>query len=75
MRQDKKDRISELTRISRTRELTEEEQTERAALRQEYLAEWRRGAVETLESVRVVTPDGKEHKLKKKVENIDDYKS
>ena len=75
MKKDKKDRISELTRISRTRELTQEEQTERAALRQEYMAEWRRGAVETLESVRVVTPDGKEHKLKKKVENIDDYKS
>jgi uncharacterized protein YnzC (UPF0291/DUF896 family) len=75
MTQEKKDRISELTRISRARTLTAEEQAERAALRQEYLAEWRRGAVETLESVRVVTPDGKEHKLKKKVENIDDYKS
>ena len=34
----KKDRISELTRISRERELTAEEQTERQALREEYLA-------------------------------------
>ena len=50
MEQAKKDRISELTRISRTRELTEEEQTERQALRQEYLAEWRKGTIEALES-------------------------
>jgi uncharacterized protein YnzC (UPF0291/DUF896 family) len=66
MTQEKMDRISELTRISRLRALTPEEQTERAALRQEYLEEWRRGATETLESVRIVTPDGKEHPLKKR---------
>ena len=33
MEQEKKDRISELTRISRERELTAEEQAERQALR------------------------------------------
>lgn len=65
MTQEKMDRISELTRISRERELTEQEQAERAELRREYIEEWRRGTKETLESVRVVTPDGKEHKLKK----------
>ena len=37
MEQKKIDRISELTRISRERELTEEEQKERAALRREYI--------------------------------------
>lgn len=31
-------RINELTRIARERELTEEEQQERAALRSEYIA-------------------------------------
>ena len=54
MTQEKMDRISALTRLSRERALTAEEETERAALRQEYLADWRRGAIETLESVRVV---------------------
>ena len=39
MIKEKMDRISELTRISRERELTEEEKIERQALREEYLAE------------------------------------
>ena len=37
MEHEKVERISELTRISRERELTPEEQAERAALRKEYL--------------------------------------
>ena len=66
MVQEKMDRISELTRISRERELTEEEKTERQALREEYLAEWRRGTIETLESLRIENPDGTVVPLKKK---------
>ena len=66
MTQEKMDRISELTRISRERELTEEEKTERQALREEYLAEWRRGTLETLESLRIENPDGTIVPLKKK---------
>ena len=66
MIQEKMDRISELTRISRERELTEEEKTERQALRKEYLAEWRRGTLETLESLRIENPDGTIVPLKKK---------
>ena len=66
MTKDKMDRISELTRISRERELTEEEQLERKALREEYLAEWRRGTIETLESLRIENPDGTVVPLKKK---------
>ena len=37
----KVDRINELARISKQRELTEEEKKEQAALRAEYLAEVR----------------------------------
>ena len=37
MEHEKIERISELTRLSRERALTEAEQTERAALRREYL--------------------------------------
>lgn len=66
MIKEKMDRISELTRISRERELTAEEQSERQALRQEYLAEWRRGTIETLESLRIENPDGTIVPLKKK---------
>ena len=66
MTQEKMDRISELTRISRERELTEAEKTERQALREEYLAEWRRGTLETLESLRIENPDGTVVPLKKK---------
>ena len=66
MTKEKMDRISELTRISRQRELTEKEKTERQALREEYLAEWRRGTIETLESLRIQNPDGSIEPLKKK---------
>ena len=66
MIQEKMDRISALTRISRERELTEEEKIERQALREEYLAEWRRGTIETLESLRIENPDGTIVPLKKK---------
>ena len=66
MIKEKMDRISELTRISRERELTEDEKLERKALREEYLAEWRRGTIETLESLRIENPDGTIVPLKKK---------
>lgn len=65
MEQKNLDRISELTRISRERALTEEEQTERQALRQEYLAEWRAGAKATLNSVYIKDEKGRLHKLTK----------
>ena len=66
MEKAKLDRISELTALSRQRELTEEEQAERKALREEYLADWRRGTLDVLENTYVVGPDGKKRKLKKK---------
>lgn len=66
MEKAKIDRISELTAIARERELTAEEQAERKALREEYLADWRRGTLDVLENTYVVGPDGKKRKLKKK---------
>ncbi len=69
MEQKKIDRINELSRLARQRELTEEEQQERAALRSEYIADFRRATIDVLENTYIVTPDGKKHKLQKKGES------
>ena len=61
----KLDRISELTRLSKCRELTAEECSERQTLREEYLAEWRNGAKQTLDRVYIVDETGKKRKLTK----------
>ena len=64
MEQAKIDRINELARLKKQRELTPEEAEEQTTLRQEYLADWRAGAVAVLENTYVLTPDGKKRKLK-----------
>ncbi len=69
MTRDKIDRINELAGIARDRELTEDELTERAALRREYIEEFRRGTIELLENTRILTPDGKKHPLPRKGKN------
>lgn len=66
MEKAKMDRISELTAISRVRELTEAEQAERKALREEYLADWRRGTLDVLENTYIVDEKGNKRKLEKK---------
>ncbi|HCQ74087.1 MAG TPA: DUF896 family protein [Clostridiales bacterium] len=59
-------RINELARLAKERELTQEELNERDILRKEYIAEWRKGAEQVLDNTYVQTPDGKKHKLQKK---------
>ena len=66
MENSKLQRINELARIKKERELTAEEAAERDALRKEYLDEWRKGAIEVLENTYIQTPDGKKHKLQRK---------
>ncbi len=58
-------RISELTRISRERELTPAEQEERAGLRAAYLAAIRADMTQTLEHVSIAEPDGTVRPLKR----------
>ena len=60
------DRINELAHIAKMRPLTEEEIAERDVLRKEYIAEWRRGAEQTLESLYILDKNGNEVKLPKK---------
>ncbi len=66
MENSKLERINELARLAKERELTPEELSERDTLRKEYIAEWRQGAIAVLENTYVVTPDGKKHKLQKR---------
>lgn len=68
MENSKLQRINELARLKKERELTAEELAERDALRREYLDEWRKGAIEVLENTYVQTPDGQKHKLRRKDE-------
>ena len=66
MEKEKMDRISELTRLSRERELTEDEKTERAALSAEYLKDWRESTINVLENTYIVDEKGNKRKLGKK---------
>ena len=66
MEQEKLARINELAKLAKERALTEEELSERDALRKEYIAEWRRGAEQVLENTWIVGPDGTKRKLEKK---------
>ena len=66
MENSKLQRINELARIKKERELTAEELAERDTLRKEYIEEWRKGAIEVLENTYIQTPDGKKHKLQRK---------
>ena len=66
MEHEKIERISELTRLSRERELTHEELVEREALRREYLDGFRQNMQAVLENVRLKRPDGTLEPLKKK---------
>ena len=63
----KLNRINELAALAKQRELTPEELNERDILRKEYIAEWRKGAMEVLDNTYVVGPDGVKRKLQKKV--------
>ena len=66
MENSKLGRINELARLAKERELTAEELAERDILRKEYIAEFRKGAIEILENTYIQTPDGKKHKLQRK---------
>lgn len=66
MEQTKLDRINELARIAKERELTAEEIAERDVLRKEYIAEWRKSTIDLLENTYIQTPDGRKHKLQKR---------
>lgn len=66
MIQEKLDRINELARIARQRELTAAELAERDTLRKEYIAEWRKSTEAVLDNTFIVDEKGNKRKLNKK---------
>ena len=66
MEKAKIDRINELARKSKTDKLTEEEKAEQAALRKEYIEDFRRATIGVLENTYIQRPDGVKEKLKRK---------
>lgn len=63
MEKEKLDRLSELTRISRERELTDDEKSEREELRNEYRAAVVGSLMGSLEHTTIVNPDGTRQKV------------
>lgn len=66
MKQEKIDRINELARLAKERELTAEEQAERAVLRREYIDSVKASLVGQLENTYIMDEQGNKTKLKKK---------
>ena len=66
MEQKKIDRINELAHIAKERELTEDEQQERAQLRREYIDSVKASLVGHLDNTYIVDEKGNKQRLKKK---------
>ena len=66
MDQKKIDRINELARASKVRELTEAEKAEQQTLRQEYIIAYRASLRGILDNTVIERPDGSREQLKRK---------
>ena len=65
MEKAKIDRINELARLSKERALTDAEKTEQAALRAEYIRDFRASFGSILDNTVIERPDGTREKLKR----------
>lgn len=66
MEQKKIDRINELARLAKERELTEEELAERQVLRREYIDSYKRSLEVQLQNTTILYPDGSKKKVTRK---------
>lgn len=66
MEKSKIDRINALAKKSKSEGLTEQEKEEQQTLRQEYLANFRKNLVNTLDQIVLVDPEGNRSKIGKK---------
>lgn len=69
MEKAKIDRINQLAKKKKSEGLTEAEQKEQKALREEYVALVKRNLTAQLDNTYIVRPDGSKHKVHKKGEN------
>lgn len=67
MEQIKIDRINELAKLAKQRALTPEETAERTALRQAFLADFKKNLTDTLDHTYIVDEKGNKRKLEKKL--------
>ena len=65
MEQKKIDRINELAKLAKERELTEAELAERQVLREEYIASFKASLVANLENTYIVDEKGNKTKVKR----------
>lgn len=66
MEKSKINRINELAKLAKTRELTKEESNERSVLRADYIKAFRDDLKQTLDSTVIQNPDGSKIRLKRK---------
>ena len=66
MEQIKIDRINELAKLAKQRELTPAEAEERAALRKEFLADFKKNLVNTLDNTYIVDEKGNKSPLNRR---------
>ena len=64
------ERINELARKKKAEGLTEAEAAEQAALRQQYITEWRENTRAMLDGIVIQRPDGTTEPLKKKSPSV-----
>lgn len=64
MTDEKIQRINALAKKAKTEGLTDEEKREQQALREEYVADFRRSLKAQLDNTVVINPDGTSYKLK-----------
>lgn len=66
MKQEKLERINELAKKQQGKGLTEEEKTEQAALRREYVESYKQNLVAQLENTYIVDEQGHKRRVTKK---------
>lgn len=66
MTAEKVQRINELARKAKTEGLTESEKAEQKALRDEYIADYRKQFMGIMDNTYIQTPDGKKTKVKRR---------
>lgn len=72
MEKERIERINELSRIARTRELTDAEKEERAALRTEFIRDYRASLTGILDNSVIVRPDGTREKVSERKNSADE---